>query len=187
MRSIMTSKCNSPMPEIIVSPVSGSPATRKVGSSSESFRRATPIFSWSAFVLGSTRTDMTGSGKVMDSRIIGWSSSESVSPVVELFKPTSPPMPPGNTSLTSSRWLACRRRILPMRSFTPLFGFRTYVPLFKVPEYRRKNASEPTYGSDAILKTSAATGSSSAGRRVSSSWVAGSSPLTGGRSEGAGR
>ena len=34
-----------------------------------------PILSWSALVLGSMATSMTGSGKVIDSRMTGWSGS----------------------------------------------------------------------------------------------------------------
>ena len=40
-----------------------------------------PILSWSALVFGSTATEMTGSGKVICSRTIGYFSSQSVSPV----------------------------------------------------------------------------------------------------------
>jgi hypothetical protein len=40
-----------------------------------------------AFVLGSTATWMTGSGKVIDSRTIGFCGSQSVSPVVVSFRP----------------------------------------------------------------------------------------------------
>ena len=57
------------MPEITVWPVSSSDWTRKVGSSSDSENRARDSLSWSALVLGSTATWMTGSGKVSDSRI----------------------------------------------------------------------------------------------------------------------
>src|SRR5271157_5228455 len=54
MRSTMISKCNSPIPERMVCPVSGSVFTLKVGSSWASFWMAIPIFSWSALVFGST-------------------------------------------------------------------------------------------------------------------------------------
>ena len=40
-----------------------------------------PIFSWSALVLGSTATEITGTAKVMDSSAIGCFSSQMVSPV----------------------------------------------------------------------------------------------------------
>ena len=52
------------MPEISVWPVSSLVCTWKVGSSSARRPRATDIFSWSAFVFGSTATLMTGSGKI---------------------------------------------------------------------------------------------------------------------------
>ena len=59
------------MPEITVWPVSSSVRTWKVGSSSESENRALDILSWSALVLGSTATWMTGSGKTSSSSTIG--------------------------------------------------------------------------------------------------------------------
>ena len=59
------------MPEISVWPVSSLVRTWKVGSSSARRPSATDIFSWSTFVLGSTATLMTGSGKTMFSRWIG--------------------------------------------------------------------------------------------------------------------
>ena len=42
---------------------------------------AMPIFSWSALVLGSTATEITGTANVMDSSAIGCFSSQIVSPV----------------------------------------------------------------------------------------------------------
>ena len=62
------------MPEMTVWPVSSSVWTRKVGSSSDSAKRALPSLSWSALVFGSTATWMTGSGKVErleDDRVVG--------------------------------------------------------------------------------------------------------------------
>ena len=40
-----------------------------------------PSFSWSALVFGSMAMEMTGSGNSIDSRMIGWSWSQRVSPV----------------------------------------------------------------------------------------------------------
>src|SRR6266851_3087078 len=51
MRSTIISRCNSPMPEISVCPVSGSVETRNVGSSCASRCMATPSLSWSAFLV----------------------------------------------------------------------------------------------------------------------------------------
>ena len=59
------------MPAMMVWPVSSSSWTWKVGSSSASFWIAVPSFSWSALVLGSIATWMTGSGNVIDSSTIG--------------------------------------------------------------------------------------------------------------------
>ena len=51
-------------------------------------------FSWSALVFGSIATWMTGSGKVIDSRITGLAGSQSVSPVVVCFRPCTAMMSP---------------------------------------------------------------------------------------------
>ena len=63
MRSTIISRCSSPMPEISVCPVSGSLCTLNVGSSCESLASALPSLSWSALVLGSMATEITGAGK----------------------------------------------------------------------------------------------------------------------------
>src|SRR5204863_6026066 len=55
------------------------------------------------------------------------------------------------------------------------------------PEYTRKYASRPTYGSVTILNASAENGSSSVGFRSTGSLVRGSMPTTGGTSSGDGR
>ena len=82
------------MPAIMVSDDSGSVWTRKVGSSSASRWRAIASLSWSALVFGSIFTSMTGSGKVIDSRMIGCSGSVRVSPVKVSFRPTAAAMSP---------------------------------------------------------------------------------------------
>ena len=112
----MISRCSSPMPEMIVWPVSGSVCTRKVGSSCMSLPSAWPSFSWSALVLGSMDTAITGSGKLMDSRATGAFGSQMVSPVVTFFSPTAAAMSPAQTSEISSRLLACILRMRPKRS-----------------------------------------------------------------------
>ena len=61
------------MPEMTVWPVSSSYCTTNVGSSSDSLPRPVPSLSWSALVFGSTATEMTGVGNVMDSSTTGWS------------------------------------------------------------------------------------------------------------------
>ncbi len=82
------------MPEMTVWPVSSSERTRKVGSSSERAYRARDSLSWSAFVLGSTATWMTGSGNSRASSTIGRPISHRVSPVVVFFSPTTAMMSP---------------------------------------------------------------------------------------------
>ena len=71
IRSTRTSRWSSPIPAMSVSDDSGSVWTRNVGSSSASRWRAIASLSWSAFVLGSILTSMTGSGNVIDSRTTG--------------------------------------------------------------------------------------------------------------------
>ena len=95
------------MPEMTVWPVSSSVRTRNVGSSSDSAKSALESFSWSALVLGSMATWMTGSGKIRVSSWIGWSTSLSVSPVVTCLSPTAATMSPVRMVSRSSRWFAC--------------------------------------------------------------------------------
>ena len=66
-----------------------------------------PSFSWSALVFGSIATSMTGSGKVIDSRITGFAGSQSVSPVVVCLRPCTAMMSPAWAERRSSRLLAC--------------------------------------------------------------------------------
>src|SRR6056297_3091333 len=164
--STRMSRCSSPIPEMIVCPVSSSVLTRKDGSSCASLPSAMPIFSWSGFDLGSTATDITGSGNSIRSSTIGLSVSQSVSPVVTSFRPTAAAISPASTSLISSRLLACIWTIRPTRSFFSFTELKTPVPLSSLPEYTRKNVSVPTNGSVAILKASAANGALSSASRV---------------------
>ena len=82
------------MPEISVCPVSSLVATWKVGSSSARRPSATDIFSWSALVLGSIATLITGSGNTIVSSLIGRSGAASVSPVATCLMPTPAAMSP---------------------------------------------------------------------------------------------
>ena len=95
----MISRCSSPMPAMIVCPVSSSVRTRNDGSSIASFCSDAPSLSWSALVLGSIAMSMTGSGNSIRSRMIGCFSSQSVSPVVALLRPTTAQMSPARHSL----------------------------------------------------------------------------------------
>src|SRR5207237_1093660 len=78
------------------------------------------VLSWSALVLGSIATEITGSGNFMASRMIGWPSSERVSPVFVSLRPIAAAMSPARTSAISSRLLACISSSRPMRSFLSL-------------------------------------------------------------------
>ena len=122
------------MPAITTWPVCSSVFTRKVGSSAISFCMPTPSFSWSALVFGSMASEMTGSGKIIFSRMIGFFSSHSVSPVVTDLRPTAAAMSPALTSLISSRLFACIFSRRPMRSVRPLVELITEEPEVSVPE-----------------------------------------------------
>ena len=130
----MISRCSSPMPEMTVWAVSSSVRTRKVGSSSDRRPRAWASFSWSCLVLGSMARPITGSGKVIRSRITGSAASVSVSPVVVDFRPTAATMSPAETVSTSSRWLACIISSRPTRSLRSFVALMMLVPLETVPE-----------------------------------------------------
>ena len=57
-----------------------------------------------------------------------------VSPVVTFLRPTAAAMSPAQTSLISSRLLACILRRRPMRSRWPLVVFSAVSPVFIEPE-----------------------------------------------------
>jgi len=116
MRSTKISKWSSPIPAIMVCPVSRSDRTTKVGSSSDKRPSALPNFSSSAWDLGSIATEITGSGNRGGSMTMGSFSSERVCPVFVPFKPITAPMFPAVISSTSSRLSACIRKIRPTRS-----------------------------------------------------------------------
>ena len=122
------------MPAIRVWPVSSSEVTRKVGSSSASRASPLPSLSWSTFDFGSTATEITGSGKVIDSSTIGALSTASVSPVVVDLRPTPAAMSPAPISSRSSRWFACIWRMRPIRSVLPVVVLSTRSPALIFPE-----------------------------------------------------
>ena len=130
----MISKCNSPIPFIIVCPDSSSDETLNEGSSLANLPNASPIFSWSAFVFGSTAISITGSGNSIGSRRTGLSLLHSVCPVMVFFKPASDTISPALASLMSSRELACINNILPTLSSFSFEELYTAVPVFIVPE-----------------------------------------------------
>lgn len=105
---------------MMVCPVSGSVRTLKVGSSSASFCIATPSLSWSALVLGSMATSITGLGNFIASRMTGFCSSHRVSPVRVSLSPMAAAMSPAKTSSISSRLLACICSSRPIRSLRSL-------------------------------------------------------------------
>ncbi len=90
--------------------------------------------SWSPFVFGSIATEMTGSGKSIDSSVIGAVSTASVSPVDVFFRPTIAAISPAPISSRSSRWFACICRMRLIRSVRPLAVFSTRSPAFTWPE-----------------------------------------------------
>ncbi len=122
------------MPEMMVWPDSSSVDTLNDGSSLARRCSARPIFSWSALVLGSTATEITGIGMTIFSSVITFSRSHSVSPVNTSLSPTAAAMSPARTSLISLRSLACICNKRPMRSFLSFVGTYTVSPEFSVPE-----------------------------------------------------
>ena len=90
--------------------------------------------SWSALVLGSTATWITGSGNSSASSTMGAAGSHRVSPVVVFLRPTTAMMSPAKMASLSTRWLACIWRMRPTRSFLSLVEFKTEEPLVRVPE-----------------------------------------------------
>ena len=119
---------------MIVWPDSLSEETLKEGSSFANLAKASPIFSWSALVLGSTAISITGSGKSIGSKRIGLDGSDKVCPVIVCFKPARATMSPVDAVLISSLSFACIRSILPTLSSLSLLVFITPVAAFKVPE-----------------------------------------------------
>ena len=133
------SKCNSPIPAIIVCPVSSSVQYLNVGSSAASLCNANDIFSVASLDAGSKACVITGSGNCMFSKTISLCfSSIKVSPVVVNWSPTAAAISPVLTSSISERLLACIKIIRPILSRLPLVELNTYEPLFKIPEYTLK-------------------------------------------------
>jgi len=132
--STIISKWSSPIPEIIVWPVSWLVSTLNVGSSLVSLFNASAIFSSSDLVAGSIAWEITGSANVICSRIIGLASSQRVSPVVEYLSPTIAPISPALSISTSSLSSACISTNLLTLSLTPFVELYTYDPALRVPE-----------------------------------------------------
>ena len=122
------------MPEMMVWPDSSSVLTRNDGSSLARRCSATPIFSWSTLVFGSTATAITGIGMIIFSSVMILFSSHSVSPVMTSLRPTAAAMSPARTSLMSVRSLACICSRRPMRSRLSLVGTYTVSPDLSTPE-----------------------------------------------------
>ncbi len=118
--STIISRWSSPIPEIMVWPVSSSYLTLNDGSSAASLLSEIPSFSWSDLVFGSMAIDITGSGNLRLSSMILFFSSHNVSPVAVLFSPTAAAISPATTSVTSSLLLACILSSLPILSLLSL-------------------------------------------------------------------
>ncbi len=86
-------------------------------------------------------SEMTGSGKLIDSSTTGFFSSQIVSPVVTVLRPTAAAMSPAYTSLISSRLFACIFSRRPRRSDFCLVELKTVEPAVMTPEYTRMNVS----------------------------------------------
>ena len=116
----MISRCNSPIPEITVCPVSSSTFTLNEGSSSASLFKAVHIFSWSAFDFGSTEIEITGSGNSIDSTKKISFTSQRVSQVFVFFNQTIAQIFQAGISWISNLLLACICKSLQTLSFSPV-------------------------------------------------------------------
>ena len=117
MRSTMISRCSSPMPEMIVCPVSASECTRNVGSSSASFCQRDAQLVLVGLGLRLDRdVDHRRPGTSSPRARSDASSSHSVSPVRVSLRPITAAMSPARTSSISSRLLACICSSRPTRS-----------------------------------------------------------------------
>ena len=105
------------MPEMIVSPLSESVCTRKVGSSLVNRPSALPKF-LSFFVFGFSESDTTGSGTNID--VIDWRTLPSVKVVpLRQSTPNMATMSPACAERTSSISLECMRTSLGTRTLEP--------------------------------------------------------------------
>ena len=147
--------------------------TLKDGSSFARRANASPIFSWSAFVFGSTATSITGSGNSILSRTIWLSVPHNVSPVVVSFNPTRATISPARASLISSLELECISNILPILSFLFFTVLTRVWPVSKTPEYILANVKFPTNGSFITLNARRDKGSVSEDSLFISSSVSG--------------
>ena len=119
---------------MIVWPDSSSEETLNDGSSLANLANASPIFSWSPFVFGSTAISITGSGNSIGSNKTGFSLSHKVWPVIVFFNPANETISPALASLISSLELACIKSIRPTLSSLSDEELYTAVPDLIVPE-----------------------------------------------------
>ena len=158
--------------------MSGFCSRRIVGSSATSRDRPCDSLSSSALLCASMAIGSSGSGISQGSMSSGWSLADSVSPVsarVSLATHTRSPatadgtgrwcLPNGDDSAptrSSTSWSSCPRSSMPCPDTCTVSSGRS------VPEKTRTRLIRPTYGSEEVLTTSAASGPSgsqaSAGR-----------------------
>eukprot|EP00160_Parvularia_atlantis_P014149 Unigene3345_Nuclearia_a/m.10272 Unigene3345_Nuclearia_a/g.10272 ORF Unigene3345_Nuclearia_a/g.10272 Unigene3345_Nuclearia_a/m.10272 type:complete len:325 (-) Unigene3345_Nuclearia_a:120-1094(-) len=130
------------MPEMIVSPDSGSRCTRNVGSSFWNRLSALEKLVLESLTLGWIASEMTGSGTYMD--VIEYSSlpSVNVSPE-EQSTPNIAPISPDLISFTSSISFACRRTRRGTLIFLLFLTLKIVSPRVIVPWYTRMYVSWP--------------------------------------------
>lgn len=132
MRSTYTSRCSSPIPEMIVCPLSASTATRNVGSSFWKRFSALLNAAPASRDLGATARDMTGSGTRIDVIATFTDPSVKVSPDAH-STPKSAPISPGPIESTSSMSSECIRTSLGTFTRFPLLVLTMFPPLRSVP------------------------------------------------------
>jgi hypothetical protein len=112
----------------------------------------------SAFVFGVTATLYEGFGNDIAGSVTAASFAQRLSPVCVSASFATAPMSPATTCGTASCVFPVIRYNGPIRSSALLFAFHACESAFSAPENTRKYVSRPTYGSAAVLNTSAVNG-----------------------------
>lgn len=132
MRSTYTSRCSSPIPAMMVSPVASSVAARKVGSSLVKRASALATFAEAFLSFGVIASLITGSGTCMLLMEHSVRPSVKVSPLAQ-STPKSATMSPAWLRSMSSIWFACMRTSRPTLTRFPVRVLTMVSPLRSAP------------------------------------------------------
>ena len=147
----MISRCNSPIPEMMIWPVSSSVLTRNEGIFMSEFAGRRPSFPDRLWSLALRPPKSPDQEHPFAPARFGLFRSHKVSPVVMSFRPIAAAMSPARTSLISSRLFACICTRRPIRSFRLFDRVIDAVTGIQYPGVHTKNVNAPTNGSVAIL------------------------------------